>query len=268
MIEEKVLDKLIQLGRPEQINTTNGQYLYYDYDKCYKKVGKPTLDREVSNIESLAAYLLKLAQRRQIPQHDKPGVLTTVVFSQNTAVCYLRDEPEADTINYRRCLSPQWYYLSEKIGKRLSHNELLRVLQALRPSFTSAESYHEFMRQYRKVSFDEKVTVNSQPLVEQGKGGSNIVIEYNRNNASSQTALPSSLNLRIQFARDSFRFYDIELEIDSALNLDTKEKPKLEFTLLWPEKENVATLAITNEIQDFKSLISKDLPELLVVMNY
>ena len=51
-------------------------------------------------------------------------------------------------------------------------------------------------------------------------------------------------------------------------NLDTKDKPKLEFTLLWPEKENCVALAITNEIQDFKSLTAKDLPELLIVMNY
>lgn len=265
MIDEKVIDKIIALKRPELIDTINGQHIYNDNNKSYSKITRPFLDSEVSNIESFAAYLLKINERFSLTE----GKFTTVTFSQNSALCRLEDSPtEESRIKYKRALSPQFSFLLEKLGRRLSHAELLRVFQGLRPSFPSQEAYNEFMRQYRKVSFDEKVTVNSQPQVEQGKGGSSIIVEFGRNGGMGETALPSSLTVKLQYARDSKRFYECELEIDSTLNTDPKDKPKLEFSLLWPEKDNVVAQAVADEIADFKSLAAEKLPELLVVVNY
>lgn len=273
-MDEKLVDKLVSMKRPEivQIQGT-GTFIYCDYDKRYTQVKPNVFDRQVSNIESFAAYLIKFVDNYLSFKNDTgteyTGRYTTVSFSQNKATAFLQDDAGCeDRINYHRTLSPQWQLLSDKTNKRLSHNELLRVLQGLRPSFPSSEAYNDFMRQYRKVSFDEKVTVNSQPQVEQGRGGSSIVVEFGRNGGTGQTALPNTLALRMQYARDSQRYYEIELEIDSSLNTDTKDKPKLEFSILWPEQDNVIAQAVSDEIADFKALVAEKLPELLVVVNY
>lgn len=267
MIEEKIFDKILQLKRPELLATMNGQFIYDDNAKAYKKVTLPVFHAEVSNVESFASYLLTVKNRGALFLAD--GLGSTVVFGQTGATAYLDDRAgQADQIGYKRCLSPQWLAMASTLGKRLSHAELLRVFQSLRPSFSSQEAYNDFMRQYRKVSFDEKVTVSSQPQVEQGKCGSSIVVEFGRGGGIGQTALPCGLVLKLQYARDSNRFYQCELEIDSTLNTDTKDKPKLEFSLLWPERDNVVAQAIADEIADFKALVAEKLPELLVVVNY
>jgi len=263
---KELLDRLLQLNRDPLIPTlTDGQYMYCDRDQQYKKVHIPIFEREVSNIESFATYLLKEQQRNNLM--DDNGLSTTVVFSENRATCYLEDEAnKQDKIIYSRENSPQWKYLLEKLNKRLSHADLLRVFQGLRPSF--AQDYHEFMRSYRKVTFDEKTTVSSSPVFEEGKAGLSMGVEYSRaGGGTNKTALPATLNLKVQFTRDSSRFYEVELEIDSCLNT-SKDKPVLEFSLVWPDKDNVIAQAVSDEISDFKALVGEKLPELLVVVNY
>lgn len=265
-MDEKVIDKLVSMKRPETLEIDGNTYIYNDQHKYYSKISLPSFHREVSNIESFAAYILKYDKRYY---DGVKGDNITAIFGLNKAIAMLNDKPDDENkILYERCLSPQWQLLADKTNRRLSHNELLRVLQGLRPSFPSSEAYNDFMRQYRKVSFDEKVTVSSQPQVEQGRGGSSIVVEFGRNGGTGQTELPNTLKLKLQYARDSKRFYDIELEIDSTLNTETKDKPKLEFSILWPEKDNVIAQAVADEISDFKALVAEKLPELLVVVNY
>jgi len=261
----EVIDKLTtELSRSPLIDTIDGQYIYSDHNKQYQKVKVPYFERQVSNIESFAAYVLEEANRRGLDQAGGKGM--TVIFAENSAKCLLIDAVDKyDSITYHRKLSPQLARVLEKLRSRLSHLELIRVFQSLRDSFV--DNYAEFMRQYRKVSFDEKTTFNSQPLVEQGKGGSSIIVEFGRNGGTNNTALPATLKLKLQFARDSKRFYEAELEIDSALST-TNGKAGIEFSLLWPEKENVIAQAVTDEINDFKELVKEKLPNLLIVVNY
>ena len=263
---KELLNRVLELKRPDLLSTdTDGQYIYSDRDQQYRKVTVPTFQRQVSNIESFAAYLLKEQERENLSHLD--GLNTTVTFSENRASCQLNDKvSKEDLIAYDRENSPQWKYLIDKLTRKLTHAELLRVFQGLRPSFD--QDYQEFMRSYRKVSFDEKLTINSQPVFEEGKAGVSMGIEFTRaGGGTNKTALPATLNLKVQFARDSKRFYLVELEIDSCIS-SNKEKPGLEFSLLWPDKDNVVAQAVADEIADFKGLVSERLPELLVVVNY
>lgn len=265
---QAIINYVNSLKRPELIDTVGGQFVYSDSTKTYNKIHSldiPSFTRTVSNVESFAAYILEIASRNGYDKVNGKGI--TVCFDSKRAVCRLVDNnTNNDTIIYDRALSPQWEYLFGKIGTRLSHKSLITVLQWLRPSFK--DDYNTFMRHYRKVSFDEKISVSSQPQVVDGKGGSSLVVEFNRNGDNGQTALPNSLKLSLQYTRDSKRFYEAEIEVDSTLNANNREKPSLEFSLLWADIENTQTQAVADEIADFKALVGEKLPELLVVVNY
>lgn len=271
MIQEAfkaIIEYVNSLKRPEVVETVNGQFLYSDSEKNYRKIIPPEIPaftRTVSNVESFASYILEVASRRGYDTAGGKGM--TVCFMNAQAYCRLVDDNVSrDTIDYERTLSPQWEYLFGKLGTNLSHKSLVTVLQWLRPSFN--EDYNQFMKHYRKVSFDEKITVNSQPQVIDGKAGSSLAIEFTRNGDGGKTELPNTLNLKLQYTRDSKRFYSIDVEIDSTLNANNREKPTLQFSLLCAEIENTQTQAVADEIADFKALVAEKLPELLVVVNY
>lgn len=265
---QHLIEYIHSLKRSELIETVDGQFLYSDNAKRYEKIDPPetpVFDRTVSNIDSFAGYILEVASRRGYDKDKGKGM--TVVFNESRAWCRLVDDAvNNDTISYQRSVSPQWQTLNKYLTGKLSHKSLIAAFQALYPSFN--EDYTAFMRHYRKVSFDEKITISSQPQVVDGKGGTSLAIEFSRNGNEGQTALPNTLNLKLQFTRDSKRFYAAELEIDSVLNANNREKPALEFSLLWSQKDNVIAQAVSDEIADFKALVAEKLPELLVVVNY
>jgi len=260
MLPVETIDKLQGLKRPELLETSQGTYIYSDQDKKYSRL-LPAFGRKVSNVESFASYVLEEARRRD----NTTGNKITVSFNQEGGHCYLADNENLDTITYERKLGMPWLYLVGQLKKKLTHAELLRTFQSLRPNIMD---YNAIMLAYRRVTFDEKVSVTSQPLVEQGRAGNSMNIEFTRQGGNTDsTELPATINLRLQYARASHRYYDCALEVETEL-VENKSKNEIYFTLLWPEKDNTIDQAIEQELLDFKALVCEKLPELLLVVNY
>jgi len=260
MLPVETINKLQELKRPELLDTPLGLHIYNDNNKGYSRL-LPAFSRKVSNVESFAAYVLEEARRR----NNTAGNKITVSFNQEGGYCYLGDNENLDTIAYDRRLSMSWLYLVGQLKKKITHAELLRTFQSLRPNIIG---YPDIMLAYRRVTFDEKVSVTSQPLVEQGRAGNSMNIEFTRQGGNTDsTELPATIPLRLQYARASDRYYDCALEVETEL-VENKSKNEIYFTLLWPEKDNVIDQAIEEELKDFKALVLEKLPELLLVVNY
>lgn len=246
--------ELLQRQRREPIIMSDlGWLLYDDGKKSYAPLIRP-LSRSVSNVESFAAYVVKAASRAD----NVTGEGMTASFSERGGVCYLKDGETEDLINYERRLSPAWKFVNDRLDRSFSHKELIRFFQALRGSFTVVSDYQSTRNAYTRVSFDDKTTVESQPILSDGK----ILFSYKREAGLANGEWPGAIMLNLQYARGSARSYPCEIEIEAEL-----AKSEIIFRLAFADKEKIIQEAIEDEISDFKAATA-GLSQMLVVMNF
>ena len=269
---EELLQALLRLKRPDTV-VVEGQkdkktYIYNDSYKKYEEVhdiDPKQWSAKVSNIESFARYILKLNERHDL--QGLTGLKSTITFQNHAAYFKLTDNAlRDDVVEYMRTYSPVWKYLVNNINRPKSHAEILRCIQLLKPYIT--ENYDYLIRNYRKITVDENVTVNSQPQAFEGKNGRAVEISYTRKGEDGKTSIPTEFNVEIPFTRGGIRTYKAELEIELVLNTDNKDKPRLDFTLMWPQYTNQEIEAVADEMKDLRELLLPVMPDLLIVENY
>lgn len=237
------------IGRQDRreiiLKTQIGDYIFNDSAEKYERL-IPYLDRSVSNVESFASYVIEYCNREE----NSDGHEVAVLFSMHGATCYPQDGLLQDKISYARKKSQQWEQIEKLLDREMTHKELLRAFQLLKPSIGGG--YADLTNQYKKITFDDKVSVTSQPIVENGSAGAAISFNYSvASGGQSQTKLPSEFTLTLQFAWGSSRYYDLDIEIDPSLVKDKNENTIIKFTLIAPQIENLKMQAINDEISDF-----------------
>jgi hypothetical protein len=261
-------------------------FLYNDNAGAYEKVLSedvpPPQKGTVSNVESFLALVREQTLRRapvsettdvKVTKGDcrHDGSFMTVVFSEAGARFSADDRAQTDFFAYERALSPQWARLAESLNKPIDHKTFIRTLQALRPSITN---YEELMRHFRKLSFSDKTSIASEPLLEAGRNANEYKVEIElRSGAAtggttSATTLPSSFEVTMQYARGSEKRYSTTIEIDlSAVMIQNSDRKALRFTLIAPDLANVIEQAVDDEVAAFR-LATADIPRLLVLQDY
>lgn len=257
-------------------------FFYNDGEKKYelttRTVIRPAQTGEVSNVESFLAVVREETLRRapsadpkakELPRHD--GSFMTVVFDADGAEFSPDDRVQADKFTYERALSPQWAQLVAALNKPMDHKTFIRTLQALRPSISG---YEELMRHFRKLSFSDKTSIASEPLLEAGRNANEYKVEIElRSGAAtggttSATTLPSSFDVTMQYARGSERRYSTTIEIDlSAVMIQNSDRKALRFTLIAPDLANVVEQAVDDEVTAFRTATA-DIPRLLILQDY
>jgi hypothetical protein len=268
-------------------------YIYNDNAKAYERAEsilvRPPMTGAVSNVESFLAHVREETLRRALvnatvstsvksetsaksdlsPRHD--GSFMTVVFSESGAKFSPDDREQVDFFSYRRALSPQWQRLIESLNKPLDHKTFIRTLQALRPSI---DAYDELMRHFRKLSFSDKTSIASEPMLDAGRNANEYKVEIElRSNAAtggttSATTLPSSFDVTLQYARGSEKAYTTIVEIDlAAVMIPNSDRKALRFTLIAPDLANVVEQAVDDEVKFFRDETA-DIPRLLILADY
>lgn len=279
-----------QNGRESQIIIVDDvaqerrHFFYDDGEKKYLLASKTTIrppqKGAVSNVESFLALVREETLRRapvadvdpkskEVPRHD--GSFMTVVFNESGARFSPDDRVQVDAFTYERALSPQWARLMESLNKAGDHKTFIRTLQALRPSIAN---YEDLMRHFRKLSFSDRTSIASEPLLEAGRNANEYKVEIElrsgaaAGNTTSTTALPSSFDVTMQYARGSEKRYTTTVEIDlSAVMIQNSDRKALRFTLIAPDLANVVEQAVDDEVSKFRELTA-DIPRLLVLQDY
>lgn len=241
--------------RPIFQESERGNLLYSDCSQSYALL-MPELKRGVSTVESLADVVLEESRRRGNPT----GNFMTVMFNEKGGVFYPDDAKRLDLWTYERRLSQQWEFLIKNLGRDMKHLDFIRFLQGLRPSMVD---YLAISREFKKVTFDGKTSVTSQPIVENGQAGEQIAFTLDTKNGETSTAMPAGFKLNLQYARGSSIFYTLEIELD--VYLDESKQPR--FRPVCPDLEAVIEEAITDELNLFKERVSEK-DELLTLLDY
>lgn len=248
---EKVVDLATKGYRKSVITLDDGSkrsFLYSDAESVYKPLDRVVVRYGgVSNMKSFVALVMEELRRRDNPLGDHATVYLMATggrFSPD-------DRVGLDFFTYERTLHPQWELLFEQAGTYMDHPAFLRLLQALRPSIATQET----VRSFRRVTFDERVKVLSQPQIVDGKNGASYEVEMEVKSGIARTALPTMLTVTLPFSRGSDVSYRLELDIDIQA-IDKDGKRQLKFAILWPDKEGWLTDAITDECEAFREAVS------------
>lgn len=241
--------------RPIVQDTNRGELLYNDSQGCYNAL-IPEFKRSLSTVDSLVMAVEEECKRRE----NQTGNFMTVVFDVDGGIFYPDDKKRLDRWNYARCLSQQWEHLTEHLNQDMRHLDFIRFLQGLRPSILD---YPSIMKEFKKVTFDARTSVTSQPIIEDGQAGSQVSFILDTKNGKTQTQMPAAIMVHLPFVRGSATNYDLTIELDVALD----RNEQVVFRPVCPEIETVTEQAINDEFQVFKNS-TQDLKDLLVLLDY
>jgi len=305
-VSDDLVDKIVELSpssRDNLLTVDDGHgikrlYIYNDGEKKYAPIDERRIvlqTGEVSNVESFLALVREETLRRgaavtdsapdnpkstttrkpaakadrsetlAVVRHD--GSFMTVVFNAKVAKFAPDDRVRLDSFGYERALSPQWNALVGALGKPMEHKDLIRVLQRLRPSI---KRYEDLMRDLRKITFSDRTNITSEPLLQAGKNQNeykvDLEVRAGTDSLSQTTALPSSFDVELQYARGGDKRYATTIEIDLSTFIKGERK-ELRFTLIAPDLPNVEEAAIDDEVAFFRAETA-DIPRLLILQDY
>lgn len=214
-------------------------FQYDDAKQIYEEIEREYVRRHaVSNMESFVA-LVREELLRCAPEGgagskvaEPTGTGATLILTKTGGSFIPQDTGDGRIKHtYVRAIDPFWRAMAEMAGKPMRHVDFLRFLSSVAPAI---ENYDALVRQFRKVFFDERNAVTSQPLLDaDGKGGNAFAVEFAAKGGTTQTALPGGFVFNVHYARGSESEYRVEAELDLQLRKDG-EKSTLLFCYYCP----------------------------------
>lgn len=235
------------------------RFLYNDKEKTYEPIERfVKLAGEVSTVESFAELVVEYAKRSTRAAGEKQ----TVTFTSAGATYSPDDDDRRHLFTYKRVLSQQWLALKAVLGKPMSHKDLIRALQTLSPSIVD---YPLVMASFRRLVVSKDVKLVSEPtLNETGDSANGYNVHLSLKGGTTETTLPSSITLRLQYARGGDATYDVPVEVDLTAKDDVPV-----VTLFAPLIDAIADQAVMDEMKAFDEAMDRTgLKELLVVVNF
>lgn len=216
------------------------------------------LVRSVGNAEAFLAVLLEEARRRE----NTSGTHMTVIFNETGGMLYPddRNRYNPDSWQYLRKESKQLKALKSALNHECDHAMFLQIMSTLRYLVLDFQAIYT---QMRRVRIDKKVSINSQPKIQNGRSGSEVAINFQiegENGGNGNVSFPAEFVCKLPFASMSSVEYEVDVEVDSWLS----EKALL-FALRSPGLEAIRTKAVLDEIAVFTASAKDALPDLLVV---
>jgi hypothetical protein len=264
MIKEAI-DRIVDIStknRASVLEKNGRMWFYRDDTKLYSEVElRFVRSHEVSNMESFVTLVKEELNRAG----KASGEGATVTLTQIGGQFRLHDTGDGLIQHqYSRTLDPFWTKLAQGAGKFMKHAEFIRFLSGIAPCIAS---YDDLTRQFRKVSFDERMSVTSQPLLDtDGRGGTSFAVEFMARGGATKTTLPAGFDATVNYARGSAAHYDVHAEIDIQLR-KLGEKSELVFGYYCPEIDGIEVLAQAAEEALCREKLA-DCPQLLIITNF
>jgi hypothetical protein len=246
--------------REATITLADGRvFLYDDRDQKYTEIDRfVKFEGAVSTVESFAELVAEYAKRFK----RADGAKQTVTFTGVGATYSPDDDDRRHLFTYKRVLSQQWLALKTALGKPMSHKDLIRALQTLSPSIVD---YPLVMASFRRLVVSKDIRMTSEPILnDSGDSTNGYNVNLSLKGGTTETTLPSSITVKVQYARGSEATYEIPVEVD----LTEKEGIPI-VTLFAPLIDAIADQAVMDEMKSFHEAMERTgLKELLVVVSF
>jgi len=260
----KIIEFITGLKRPELIETQDGQYLYNDDIKGYRRVpANRPYSREVCNVDSFAKAVLEEVKR---DGEDSNGSGMTVIFSQGGGTFYTDDTlgDEQSLWHFNREYTLLWSVVRKMVsGGKFSHRQLLDALESVKIFIPGFEKIYPVIS---KLRASKKLVLVSNPVFEDGEQAGSFSWEQkiDSSNTTEKAVCPSEIPFRGKIVRGSEIEYEFALSLTPILD---DEKGQILFSLSMPGFDMVLDQVREDEFVAFCELV-KPLTELLILRNY
>lgn len=244
-------------ARPTFEESDKGTLLYSPSEGQYK----PLIERKRYYVSTIEAFI-DLAKEEARRTENATGHLMTASFTLDGGQLRLDDPKLEVTHSYERKPSHGFEALKGFIdsGRRgVTHKEFIKLLQGLKPWIFNSS---EILNAYRKVTFEGKNRVISQPIVENGLAGKEIGFTLEVGQGAIEMTLPQSFLIGVPFAMGSANSIEVECLIDMAL-----EGSDPRFYVHAPSLQHEVEQAILKEKQQF-TYNTEELPKLLKLASF
>ncbi len=265
MITVETIKHIQDSKRPEKIEIT--RYNNYSESKqdayidngAYSIFGNNDIRHEVSNIRSFEAVIFAECERLD----NDYGNNVNINFTSKGGHCLLDADQGKHKVIFERTKSQQWLLLEGNLNEFLNHQQLLYLLQSLKPSLVN---YKPLISHYQKLRMVGKSESISNPCFSNGELGEGYTIKYKlEGNKQEEAELPMFFEAEIPYSKGSEVKYKLDIEILISLDMNNK----LIFKLICPDFEQVEEKAIFDEVAIFKEHCDKaEMSGLLIIENF
>ena len=252
--------------REVQIDSTNyGVYserpqkmIYSDCKQEYEPIERYTRKLEVSSVNSFIDFITEELKRLNNETGDK----TTVTINSNGGYFSADDDFKQISCNYKRSLTNGWETLQRVANQKLNHEQLLIVLQQLRPYIISFEELYAQLLDIRTIGRSEMV---SNPVFINSEAQTGYKIKFKlQSGTEDETELPNKFTLRLPYAKGRL---DVNYYVPIELMFMNNGNGKLEILFQCSELENIEEQALNDEVEYLKKKLEQ-FKDLLVLLNY
>lgn len=229
------------------------------YERIKPMLIVPGRKRGVSNAEALLTVVTEEARRRENPTGDD----MTVVFTGNGGSFYPDDgnRNNPDVWEFTRKTSRQLKALRTVLEiKSMDHVTLLQAMASIRFLVIGFDAVYPAMR---RVRIDKRMSLDSQPRIEEGKTGSTLNFSFQiegGQGGSNKASFPAEFRCKLPLISMSTVEYELDVEVEAW-----GTEKQLLFALRAPSLEAILDQAILAEISTFTAAAKAKLPDLLIV---
>lgn len=235
-------------------------FRYNDHTQVYEEIDRfVKFEGSVSTVESFAELVVEYAKRFD----HETGENQTVTFTSTGATYSPDDEDRRHLFTYKRVLSQQWHALRVALqAGGMSHKALIRTLQSLSPSIVD---YALVKNAFSRLAVSKDVRLVSEPTLNEGGDSNNgYNVQLSVKGGTSETTLPSQLEVKLPYARGSAAEYVVPVEVD----LTEKDGVPV-ITLFAPLLDAIADQAVMDEMKLFdEQMDASGLTDLLTVISF
>jgi hypothetical protein len=261
----EAIEKIVSLApqRPALLKAEDGSrrlWLYNDKTSQYepRDPSPVKIDRTVSDIDSLLRVIMEDLRRRNNPT----GTFATVLLDRTGGTFFPDDRTSLDVYRYRRTTSALFNAFKASLDAGRRHGDFLRLLSSLRPALNP-----QTLSAFRRVDFDSSSTIQSAPLLEEGKAGFSYAINFTDRGSNGTAALPSEIDFLMPWTpKDPPSLLTALLAVTAP---EEAGKRSLLFTLQCPDLAPWEEARIQKEAEYLKGcLTAEQLDRVLVIENY
>lgn len=232
--------------------------IYSDKNQQYETIARFTRRLEVSSVNSFIDFIGEELRRL----NNETGNKTTVTINSDGGYFSADDDFKNISCTYKRSLTAGWQTLQRYANQKINHEQLLTVLQKLRPFIEDFEELYLKLLDIRTIGRSEMI---SNPVFVNSEAASGYKITFKLQSGEQDEAeLPNQFKLVLPYAKGRL---DITYEVPIELMFLNDGKGNIEILFQCAGLEQIEEQALNDEAEYLKENL-KSFTDLLVLLNY
>lgn len=255
---DKKRETLIEVTERGVYSSRKVEAVYNDSNEEYEVKSAQIRSKKVSCVDSFIDFIDEELKRNK----NETGKLATVTINENGGYFTADDDFGGKTCEYNRALTILWKTLKAVANQKLNHEQLLTVLQQLRPCIANFEELYLNLLDIRTIGRSEMI---SNPVFMNGEAGAGYKISYKlQNGTDDESVLPSNFECVVPYAKGRM---DVVYKVPVELMFLNNGNGRIEVLFQVAELEQIEEKALQDEVEYLKEKL-ENYTDLLVLLNY